>query len=208
MTSTDFFKSISNSFQFNSYQELVEKLYITAIVDSFQRIQKVSGIKKQKENEIRNHLVFDLENNNILLQPFLQTKILKFTKENTILLSATETKRTDIEFIISVFGDFVVECKNLSSVEQRYVDDGLIRFTEEYYSKSDLDASMIGFIVAGNIAKIIDGLKLRVVQHNSTTNCQRLLNQLCINYQYSFHSEHNRKIQRPIIIHHLFVTLV
>jgi len=204
----DFFQSINKLvFKYNSYTKLVEGLYLTAIVDSFQRLQKISPISTLTENEIRNNLVYDIENNNQLLRPYLQKKILKLTKENTILLSPIQTKRTDIEFFITIRGDFIVECKKLTSAEQRYVDDGLVRFTEEYYSRSDSEASMVGFISGGNISRIIDGLKIKVVQHNPTPNCQRLLNKLCIKHQYSFHSEHNRKTKLSIMIHHLFFAL-
>lgn len=208
MTEYDFYKSICSSFQFSNYQELVEKLYLTAIVDSFKRIQNILGIKDLIENKIRNHLAYDLENNNKILQPFLQIKLLKLTKENTLLLSPIVTKRTDIEFFISGFGGFVVECKNLSGAEQRYINDGVLRFTEEYYSKSDKEASMIGFVVGGDIVKIITGLKIKVEKHQPTRNCKNLLSQKCIKYQYGFHSEHNRKTQQPIFLHHLFVSLI
>lgn len=207
MTS-DFLKSVGGLvFKYNSYSKLVEELYLSAIVDSFKRIQKIPNINSLIENKIRNHLVYDLENNNQFLQPFLQANILKLTKENTLLLSPMNTKRTDIEFFISIFGDFVVECKNLRSAEQRYVDDGVQRFTNESYSKSDYESSMVGFIVGGNISPIISGLKAKVVKHKSSANCKNLLTKPCLMYQYSFHSEHSRKTQPPILIHHLFVDL-
>jgi hypothetical protein len=206
MTS-DFIKSIGGlAFKYNSYSKLVEDLYLSAIVDSFQRILNIPQIKTLTEPEIRNYLAFDLINKNQFLQPYLQSNILQINIENHILLSPIIIKRTDIEFFISRC-HFVVECKNLKYVDQEYINEGVVRFTEEYYSKSDSEAGMIGFIVDGNINKIINGLKQRVVAHEPTANCQQLSDQPCINYAYSFHSEHNRKTQQSILVHHLFVNL-
>jgi len=204
----DFFQSIGGLLlKYNSYARLVEDLYLTAIVDSFKRLQKIPNISTLKENDIRYHLVFDLENNNQILRPFIQSKTLKLTKENTILLSPSDRKRTDIEFFISLRGEFIIECKNLKSVEQRYVDDGIKRFTDEYYAKEDSEAGMIGFVVAGDFSKIIDGLKTIVAKRKLSPSSEELLRELCIKYKYSFHSKHDRKTKQPILLHHVFVCL-
>src|ERR1700752_248565 len=100
-----FLESISNNLRFNTYSELVEGLYIPALIESFDRLKLIPGFSGKTENEIRNHLAFDLENNNKILSAFIQHKIVKLTKENTLLLTPEETKRTDIEFFISWFGD-------------------------------------------------------------------------------------------------------
>jgi nitrogen regulatory protein PII-like uncharacterized protein len=200
----DFLNNIGLHFlRFRSYKDIVEGLYLPAIVDSFRRLKNVQGIIRLTENEIRNHLVFDLENGNTILSPFLKTKTVKLTKENTLLLSPLETRRTDFEFFFSGFGDFVVECKNLKSAEQRYINEGVNRFVREDYSKSDESAGMIGFIVAeGKVNTIVTKLQEKIQKESSfvfNTNLQGL----CAGYKYSFHSTHSR-VTQPIVLYHLF----
>ncbi|MDP3684376.1 MAG: hypothetical protein Q8S01_10625, partial [Ignavibacteria bacterium] len=152
------------------------------------------------------YLAYDLITRNKNLQALIQNNSLRINVENHVLLSPISFKRTDIEIFISGCG-FVIECKNLKHVDPEYIKNGVTRFTEEFYSKSDSDAGMIGFVVSGDRDKIITGLKSLVGAHNPTANCQQLLNQLCINYPKSFHSEHKRKTKEPILVHHLFINL-
>lgn len=203
----EFIRNIYDSLKYKSYSSLVEDLYVSSLLDSFQRIKGIPGLNSKTENEIRNYLVFDLENYNKLLSPYLQQKILKLTKENTILLTPEETKRTDIEFFMSGYGDFVAECKNLRSVDQRYIDDGVNRFINELYSKKDSDSAMLGFVISGNISSIIAGLKTRVEKVDSFSKEDNHPDEKCKEYDFSFHSTHKRNSGNPILIHHLFVDL-
>ena len=203
---TDWLGENKDLLKFKSYSDLVENLYQNAILDSFQRLQAIPGIGSNTENVIRNHLAYDLEKANSILQPYLQKKILKLTKENTILPSSTTTRRTDIEFFMSSYGDFVVECKNLRSADQRYINDGLIRFTNEVYSTEDSEAGMIGFIVGGDIAKIQLNLHNKLKGHG-TYLVSPLASSKCNGYVYSFHSTHKRTTKSAIYIHHLLINL-
>lgn len=208
MTNGFWLGASSGLLRFKSYSDLVENLYIKALIDSFQRLQATPGIKSQIENVIRNHLAYDLEKNNSILRPYLQNKILKLTKENTILQSPLVSGRTDIEFFMSFYGDFVVECKNLKSAEQRYITDGVSRFTTEFYSKDDSEAGMIGFIVGGNISSITPNLSIRVEKESTFDKTLKShLSLKCLAYKDSFHSSHTRPTKGAILIHHLFVAL-
>lgn len=203
----DFLSSFEENVRFGSYAELVHELYIPSIIDSFGRLRVVDKIDTLIENHIRNHLAFDLENDNSILRPYLEKKLLKLTKENTLLISLEETMRTDIEFFLSEFGDFVIECKKLSSADQRYIHDGLARFSGEFYSKKDEEAGMIGFIYGGAIDNIVTNLKPKVKAHQPGADIDALLKEICCGYKHSFHSRHTRITQPEIFIHHLFVDL-
>lgn len=192
--------------KFKSYSDLVENLYQHAVIDSFPNLQAVVGINRLSENTIRNHLVYYLENSNSILQPYLQKKIIKLTKENTVLHSPTETRRTDIEFFMSGYGDFVIECKNLNSADRRYIDDGLLRFVNEFYSTNDSEAGMIGFIVGGSIAGIESNLLAKIrVESSFVSMCPSFAK--CCTYPYSFHTIHKRQTKPNIYVHHLFIDL-
>jgi hypothetical protein len=186
---------------------MVEDLYLKAIVDSFSRIQLKVGLKDLKENDIRNHLVYDLENNNNILKPLLDNATLKLTKENTLLISPSETKRTDIEFFISLLGDFVVECKRLGSIDSRYINEGVHRFTNEIYAAKDTEAGMIGFVNSGDIDTICPGMNLKIQLDDSYIDDKGSLPNRCNNFDYSFHTLFKRKSKKEILIHHLFVKL-
>lgn len=201
---TDFWSNAKSLLKYKSYSDLVENLYQNAIINSFNRLQKIKNIGSLTENTIRNHLAFDLENDNPILRPYLQSKILKLTKENTLLLSAVNTKRTDIEFFISGYGDYVIECKNLSSAEQRYINEGVKRFTNEFYSSDDSEAGMIGFIIGGDISSILGNLENKVKQDGTFASTP---SNKCNKYIYSFHSTHTRNTKSNIYIHHLFINL-
>jgi hypothetical protein len=202
--SKDFFDNIQSKFlKFSSFENIVEELYLTSIVDSYSRVILIGGIESLIENQIRDKVYFDLENNNEIIKEFIQNKTVKLTNENRII-NEVEVFRTDIEFFISTLGTFVIECKRLSSAEQRYVDEGVARFTALQYSKHESEAAMLSFIVGGNVAAISKGLKDRSSKHEPTTDIASFLNQLCLNQPHSFHSKHKRKSLDPILLHHLF----
>jgi hypothetical protein len=192
--------------KFETYADLVENLYQRALVESISHIKSVPDINTLIETAIRNHLAYDLENNNTQLRPYLEYKTLKLTKENTLLLSPTQSKRTDIEFFISGFGDFVVECKNLKSADQRYIEEGINRFIQGFYSSRDSEAGMIGFIVGGKITTIIPKMISKInAEPSSVDDIDE--QGICSDYNSSFHSNHHRANNTQIYIHHLFVDL-
>lgn len=207
MTS-DFINGLGTALRFETYSDLVENLYLKALIESFTRLRLIPGIGDLIENQIRNQLAYDLENNNNILRPYLQNKIVKLTKENTLLPSPTRSNRTDIEFFISFLGDFVVECKNLSSAEQRYINDGVNRFISGQFSSNDSEAAMIGFIVGGGIPSIKEKLYLKVENESSAEKNYSHSQERCSGYEHSFHSLHTRPNKKKILIHHLFVDLV
>jgi len=202
--SKDFFDNIQSKFlKFSSFENLVEELYLTSIVDSYSRVSLISGIDSLIENQIRDKVYFDLENNNEILKEFIQNKTLKLTNENRII-NETDVFRTDIEFFVSAMGTFVIECKRLSSAEQRYIDDGVARFTSLQYSKHETEAAMLSFIVGGNVASISKNLKDKSSKHEPSDDIALFLDKLCMKHPHSFHSKHKRKSIDPILLHHLF----
>jgi hypothetical protein len=204
----EFFNSITPLLRYKTYSSLVEDIYISSLVESFERLKAVPGIADMTENHIRNHLAFDLENHNTLLYPFFQTKLLKLTKENTLLLSPEETKRTDIEFFISGAGDFVVECKKLQSADQRYISEGINRFVTKVYARSAQEAGLLGFVVGGKCASVMAGLRTRIGNERSFDKEYIHPTKTCGAYKFSFHSLHKRESIAAILLHHLFVDLV
>lgn len=114
---------------YKSKKDLYENLYLKAIVDSYQRINKSIAL----ENEIRDRFILDLERENLLTKDLIQNNILQLDFERQHFVSPTEKRRTDIVFFITGFGKFTVECKRLfkqPSKNREYLDKGLKRFIE------------------------------------------------------------------------------
>jgi len=59
-------------FNCSSVKELIEKFYLTGIIESYQRIDKQIAV----ENDIRNRFVKDFRFHNPILKPWIQSKIL------------------------------------------------------------------------------------------------------------------------------------
>lgn len=189
--------------KYSSQKEIIEKLYLNGIIESYKNIKQTEENCKLKENEIRNNFIYDFKYHNTDFEKLVNYKILYFTSENQII-KEDSTYRTDIEFIISSYGLFTIECKKLKSAESRYINDGISRFTELKYSENEEYAGMIGFVCAGKIEKITQNLKPKIKKFNLVLNSEKLLNQKCVDWEFSFQSKHIRNDGSTIHLYHLF----
>lgn len=190
---------------YNSLTELFEQLYLAAVLKSSGNLKGKVNFGPLKENEIRDLLVRDLEFENTLLERFLERKVIDLKSEVTRLRPDTEKKvRTDIEFFISGVGSFVIECKKLDGYTNLYLDEGVHRFRDGKYSIRDSEASMLAFVVDGDVSRIVKKTKANVEMDPSyfEENSHSLI---CAGYPHSFHSIHRRFSADPILIHHIFL---
>lgn len=188
---------------YKSKKDLYENLYIKAIVDAYQRINKSAAL----ENEIRDRFILDLEKENEFTKDLIQNEILQLDFERPHFVSPSEKRRTDIVFFISGFGSFTIECKRLfkeSSKNEEYIDEGLKRFIELKYSSKESYAGMIGFIISGDILTITSDLNEKVKDCFFVLRQSNFLSKRCVNWKYSFQSKHNRINNTKIHIYHLF----
>lgn len=81
---------------YKSAQDLYERLYLKAIVDTYGRIDKSPDI----ENNIRNRFIWDLEKVNPLIKTLIDNNILQLDFEHSHFVTESEIKRTDIVFFI------------------------------------------------------------------------------------------------------------
>ena len=102
---------------------------------------------------------------------------------------------------------FGVECKllkeNNSELYKLYVDEGVNRYLSGRYSEKCSAGSMVGYIIIGNTAEIINKVKIRVdkLPNISTMKKSEPIN--CFNEHYK--SVHERDAgNTPFHIHHLF----
>lgn len=187
--------------KYKSAQDLYEKLFLAAIIDSYGRIDKSADI----ENNIRDRFIWDLERNNTITKNFIDNNILLLDFERQHFVSQIEKRRTDIVFFISGFDKFIIECKCLHqqpSKNKSYIDEGLKRFVDLKYAEKNKYAGMIGFVVSGDISEIFyttqDCVKTFSPSNHSLSN-----KKIGIGWNYSFESFHKRINNEDILIYHL-----
>lgn len=201
--------------QYPSETSLIEELYMKAILESYPRVKAINGVSNYLENGIRNEFVRDFKNSSTLLKTFIQNKTIVLTAENQVN-TADLTQRTDIEFHCTFHEHtFVVECKRLSSAESRYVHgrkangiykiDGMEKFIHLIYSKDDRQASMVSFVVKGDVDKITNSLKAKIEIAHPSTNMDGFISKKCLDWNSSFQSEHLRSNNCSIHLYHLFL---
>ena len=190
--------------KYSTQKDIIEKLYLNGIIKSYNNIYQTEGNCELKENEIKNKFIYDFKYHNTDFEKLINNKILYFTSENQTIKEDGSIYSTDIEFIISSFGLFTIECKKLKSAESRYINDGISRFTDLKYSKKENYAGMIGFVCAGDIKKIINNLKPKIQNFNFVATSYQLLNTRCVDCEFSFQSKHIRNDHSEIHLYHLF----
>ncbi len=204
--------------KFPDVQTLIEQLYLAAIVDAYPRIRAISGISGFRENDIRNEVVRDFKFSNPVISSYFQNKIIYLASENQAN-TATLEQRTDLEIASNIHGHvFVIECKNLTAAETRYVHgrtvngtylhDGLEKFINLAYAETDDEGAMLSFIVGGNPSAIVNSLNTKVQAFYPSPTCVYLSNQQCIGWGLSFQSSHNCSNGKTFRLYHLFYDLV
>ena len=203
--------------KFPDVQTLIEQLYLAAMVNAYSRICTIPGIGGLKENKIRNEVVRDFKDNNPVISSYFQNKIIYLAAENQAN-TATLEQRTDLEIHSGHHQhNFVIECKNLTHAETRYVQgrtknggyqhDGLEKFIDLTYAKTDNEGAMLSFIVSGTPTSIVSTLNQKVQVFHPSPDCLHLSNQYCIDWSLSFQSSHICSNEKVFRLYHLFYDL-
>ncbi len=183
--------------KYTSQNEIVALCY-NALIDSYDRVKLVKNIKSRNENRIRDEFVLDIEENNKIIKHAIDNYIIKITPESWNL---KKRNRTDILFTLNPCQrDLIFECKKLSCADQRYVNDGLVRFINLAYAEKEKDAGMIGFVVNKNLTQTMNGLKAKV----SGVHIVEMVDEAVYGFEHSFQSVHERDDLSEIKLSHLF----
>ena len=179
--------------RYKSTREIKDLCY-NALIDSYGRVKEVKEIAKLDENNIRNQFIIDLEKKNEIIGHAIENDIIKIIPESCNLV---KRKRPDIVFFIPHICDLIFECKKLSSDEDRYLNDGLIRFIRLDYAEKEDEAGMIGFILDISIPS---KLKKKV----NSFHCIKVIDRPILDFPNSFWSKHTCQNSKKILISHLF----
>ena len=179
--------------KYKSSEELKILCY-KALIDSYQRVRNIKGITKLGENNIRNQFIIDMETQNEIINHALESNIIKIIPESCDLV---KRNRPDIVFFIPHICDLIFECKKLSSDENRYLNDGLIRFISLDYAEKESEAGMIGFTLDVDIPQKLKG-KIKKF------HCSKFIDKTVLNFPDSYKSIHTCNNAKKILISHFF----
>lgn len=104
---------------------------------------------------------------------------------------------------------FGAEAKNLydkkPDVVKRYVDTGIGNYVSGRYGSQSSEASVIGYILSGEISDIVDDLKKEIQKLTPISNMSRVMTTTEPQYK----TRHKRTLDdEEIILHHLFFNFV
>lgn len=201
--------------KYKTFQEVVEKLYLPSIIDTYSRVKILKNIKSKSENEIRNSFEYDLCQLNTIIKNYISNQTITLNSESQII-TKNDLFRTDIKLFCCWYRKtFIIECKKLNGSNSAtyikggnragvYEVNGIERFTTSTYGANDDFAGMIGFVVDTDCQNITDTLKTKVEKFEYHISSKKLLSTFCSTWQYSFQSKHLRAGKKEIHIYHLF----
>ncbi|MFZ3137360.1 MAG: hypothetical protein WA126_08230 [Thermodesulfovibrionales bacterium] len=172
----------------------IKNLCILSLIDAYSRVKNMPYIVLLSENEMRDKFVIDMQNDCKLIKTELENATIRIIPESW---DPEKKKKPDLVFFIAGIGDFTFECKKLSSDENRYLNDGLIRFTSLAYAEKESEAGMIGFTLDVGIPQ---KLKSKIKEFH----CSKFIDKPVLDFPDSYKSIHTRKNSKEISISHLF----
>lgn len=184
---------IINNSKYKTAHE-IKNLCILSLIDSYSRVKNMPYIVLLSENEMRDKFVIDMQNDCKLIKTELENATIRIIPESW---DPAKRRKPDIVFFIAGIGDFTFECKKLSSDEDKYLNDGLIRFISLAYAEKESEAGMIGFTLDTGIPQ---KLKDKIKQFH----CSKFIDKPVLNFPDSYKSIHACQNSKEILISHLF----
>ena len=184
---------VINNSRYKTSRE-IKNLCILSLIDSYNRVKNTPNVALFSENEIRDEFVIDMQNGCKLIKTELENATIRIIPESW---DPAKRRRADIVFFIAGIGDFTFECKKLSSDEDKYLNDGLIRFISLAYAEKESEAGMIGFTLDVGIPQ---KLKSKVKQFH----CSKFIDKPVLDFPDSYKSIHTCENLKEIVIFHIF----
>ena len=76
--------------KYSSHKEVIEKLYLNALINSFERIKCIQGINELSENDIRDKFQYDLEHSNPIITEYISNNTITFNSESQININSEQ----------------------------------------------------------------------------------------------------------------------
>lgn len=163
---------------------------------------------ENNENKIKNRLYRDYLDNQLIIDDLKLNGYRFKTETGFVDENYNEIGYSDIE-VIDLIGSlknkdsfYVIECKRIddvnshyqSSLNNKYINEGINRFVDEKYPTHNKVNGMLGFVV-----KNID----------IKTNCNHFLDftnyKFIDNFEFSYRSNHTTKTNKKITLYHLML---
>jgi hypothetical protein len=207
-------------YRFGSPEDLAQKLGESGIAKLLEIVCKAYSVLRDNhlveirmsEDEITEELVIQIEC--IWRKSDVPVGVVPMNQKIDRTLSKNRGRPPTIDFcfrhiwIKETFFGF--ECKILAEgnarLSQEYVDDGLRRYVEGKYCSTGSAGAMVGYIKSGNLAAVIEDVKMRVDKEKLVT-C--MLQSFSIGmFKEHYASTHAReKGLSQFCVHHLFFDL-
>ncbi len=161
---------------------------------------------ENNENKIKNRLYRDYLDNQLIIDDLKLNGYRFKTETGFVDENYNEIGYSDIEVIdlISSLKNkdsfYIIECKRIdginsyyqSSLNNKYINDGIKRFIEEKYPTNNKVNGMLGFVV-----KEID------IKENSTFFTDLNSYKFIDDFEFSYRSNHTTKTNKKITLYHL-----
>ncbi len=143
----------------------------------------------------------------------IKVDLTPFPQYEDLTLAKPRGKPPTIDFCFRAWdeeqGYFGAECKNLfgdeSSHIKRYIETGIDNYTTGRYGSKSSQSSMVGYVLSGEIAEVVDALSEEMSTRKPHTNIVR-----CIGIaRPQYKSVHTRTLDGKLItVYHLFFDFV
>jgi hypothetical protein len=181
---------------------------LTQIHNCYRKMLVKYDFIENNENKIKNRLYRDFLNNQSIIDELKLNGYRFKTETGFVDENYNEVGYSDIE-IIDLIGSlkniesfYIIECKRIdglnshyqSSLNNKYINDGINRFIEEKYPTNNKVNGMLGFVV-----KEID------IKENSTYFTDLNSYKFIDDFEFSYKSNHITKSNKKITLYHLML---
>ena len=213
MLNNAFFQEFYTSFP--TSQSIIEGLYIPSIIRAYDYVRTTTtkNLRELKENDLRDELMIIFQDKYQFLGKY--RKYVNVSSEQTKVIIK---KRTDLEFFVSHFGSFIVECKQFEDYDLSYIkgknkngvydQNGLERFIScVYVTGEDKYAGMLGFYKNDTPAELIANLQIKIKKYFPKTHFPNFQPEQFSHYPHSFLSYHPREDETEITVYHCILPI-
>lgn len=191
-------------YRYRNKKFLIYNLILKPIYEAYEKlIEDDDSVSENNENTISQKIVWYI-NNKTSISNLINRGTITLILRQKIPVTVDELYEPDIEFKLATRLFMEIEAKriyekNKWSIREYLDENGLDRFLEEKYSVNRDYAGMLGYVQKGNIEKVYEDCKTKIVGKSFIELSEIQTIRSC------FFSRHNKVSGQEIQIYHLFL---